>query len=162
MARVETAHIHLHSSILHHTEGWETKSAKKKESKQQEHTETQGHAISTPASIHSQHTNTDKGTSHCPSLMKTHATKKFTVWIPQKQETDTFLSLWTQQRFYRHTHTHTHTRRHMIHFPAENDEIWNGALPLGMAVCPGLCWSSVTLSSTARKREGEKQKGRNS
>ena len=51
----------------------------------------------------------------------------------------------------------------MIHFPAENDEIWNGALPLGMAVCPGLCWSSVTLSSTARKKEkggeeeGEKQ-----
>lgn len=27
-----------------------------------------------------------------------------------------------------------------------------------MAVCPGLCWSSVTLSSTAKKRkEGEKE-----
>lgn len=33
-------------------------------------------------------------------------------------------------------------------------KIRNGALPLGMAVCPGLCWSSVTLSSTAREGEG--------
>lgn len=31
MARVETGHIHLRSSILHHTEGLETKSVKKKE-----------------------------------------------------------------------------------------------------------------------------------
>lgn len=54
------------------------------------------------------------------------------------------------------TDTHTHT----IHFPTENDEIRNGALPLGMAVCPGLCWSSVTLSSTARKGEGEEKEGK--
>lgn len=40
MARVETGHIHLRSSILHHTEGLETKSVKEK--KRQEHTETQG------------------------------------------------------------------------------------------------------------------------
>lgn len=38
MAHVETGHIHLGSSILHHTEGWETKSLKKR----QEHTGTQG------------------------------------------------------------------------------------------------------------------------
>lgn len=29
-----------------------------------------------------------------------------------------------------------------------------------MAVCPGLCWSSVTLSSTARKREGGETEGK--
>lgn len=56
--------------------------------------------------------------------------------------------------------TDRHTHRHMIHFPAEYDEIWNGALPLGMAVCPGLCWSSVTLSSTARKRDGGEKEGK--
>lgn len=39
-------------------------------------------------------------------------------------------------------------------------KIRNGALPLGMAVCPGLCWSSVTLSSTARKGEGGDGGGR--
>lgn len=33
MARVQTGHIHLGSSILHHTEGWETKSLKKKTKK---------------------------------------------------------------------------------------------------------------------------------
>lgn len=58
------------------------------------------------------------------------------------------------------TDRHAHRSRNMIHFPAENDEIWNGALPLGMAVCPGLCWSSVTLSSTARKREGGEKEGK--
>lgn len=39
-------------------------------------------------------------------------------------------------------------------------KIRNGALPLGMAVCPGLCWSSVTLSSTARQGEGGEGKKR--
>lgn len=43
MARVETGHIHLGSSILHHTDGWETKSQREGEKKKSKgHTETRG------------------------------------------------------------------------------------------------------------------------
>lgn len=80
---------------------------------------------------------------------------QFTVWKPQKQEMHTLFHSELNKDF-----TDRHAHRHMIHFPAQNDEIWNGALPLGMAVCPGLCWSSVTLSSTARKREGGEKEGK--
>lgn len=44
MAHEETGHIHLGSSILHHTENWETKMLKKKKKLKKmegpEHTET--------------------------------------------------------------------------------------------------------------------------
>lgn len=54
MARVETGHIHLGSSILHHTDGWETKSQREggeKKKKLGTHRNT-GTTSSTPAFMH--------------------------------------------------------------------------------------------------------------
>lgn len=54
MARAETGHIHLGSSILHHTEGWETKSWEKKAGTHR----TTRTARSTPVCTHARkHTN---------------------------------------------------------------------------------------------------------
>lgn len=78
MARVETGHIHLGSSILHHTEGWETKSLKK----WLEHTETQGQLLYGHTCVYActqTHKQGKKATLLGPSLAKTHATMQFTV-----------------------------------------------------------------------------------
>lgn len=108
MARVETGHIHLRSSILHHTEGLETKSVKKKkEARTHRNTRT---AIGTPACVH---TNTENALKRL-SYKKTHATIRFTARKPQKQEEHTLFHSGPNKKFYRQTHTHrrTHTNAH--------------------------------------------------
>lgn len=141
MARVETGHIHLGSSILHHREGWETKSLKKTAGT---HRNTRT-VISTPACMHA-HKHTNKNSVARPVSYK----KKTPL-----RTVNCIVAVYSMK-----TSKTGNTHRHMIHFPAETDEIWIGALPLGMAVCPGLYWSSVTLSSTARKRERGEKRGK--
>lgn len=68
MARAETGHIHLGSSILHHTEGWETKSVKKKKKTAGTHRNT-GTAISTPARMHAHKQRKKKSATALPLLL---------------------------------------------------------------------------------------------
>lgn len=55
MARVETGHIHLRSSILHHTESWGNKELGK-EKKNRENTQKHRTAMGTPARMQTQRT----------------------------------------------------------------------------------------------------------
>ena len=68
MARVQTGHIHLGSSILHHTEGWETKSLKKKNKKKKTAGTHRRTALSTPACMHC--TQTHKQRKGAPPLRR--------------------------------------------------------------------------------------------
>lgn len=106
MAHVETGHIHLGDSILHHTEGWETKK-KKKSQDLHENTRTD---ISTPAHMH--------------ACAQTHTQPTTNAARPQCHEHERSCSLGikilkaqkNKRRVFRHTHTLslslTHTLTH--------------------------------------------------
>lgn len=121
MARVETGHIHLHSSILHHTEGLETKSVKKKkDARTHRNTRT---AIGTPACVHTNTENALKRLSYKKHMqpfglqqenLRNRKHRLYFILIPTKNFTD------------RRTHIGAHTQTHTeTHDPLSSRKWWN-------------------------------------
>lgn len=72
MAHVETGHIHLGDSILHHTEGWETKKKKKVTGSTREHKDRYKHTCTYACMCTNTHTaNNQQPTPLGPSVMNT-------------------------------------------------------------------------------------------
>lgn len=110
MAHMETGHIHLGSSILHHTEGWETKSLKKMAAT---HRHTRA-AISTPACAHVHKREVHRSAPQF-TWYENLKNRKLTWYHsePNKDFTD-------RQTDRRNTHAHTQT-----HDPLSSRKWWN-------------------------------------
>lgn len=144
MARVETGHIHLGSSILHHREGWETKSLKKTAGT---HRNTRT-VISTPACMHA-HKHTNKNSVARPVSYK-------------KKNTASYCKLHRRSLQYENLknrkHTQTHDPLSSWNWWNMNWSItaWNGSLPRTVLV---LCH---IVFYCQKKRKGRKKRERNS
>lgn len=150
MARMETGHIHLRSSILHHTESWGNKELE------------EGTAMGTPARMQTQHTYAAALIWFAPSVMETHTGMEFTVWKPQTQGTHNFSSFFVPPKIVQtHTQTHRDTwstfqpkmmKYEMEHYRLEWQSAQDYAGPLSH------CLPLPEKKKKRERKEGEKKK----
>jgi len=158
MARVDTGHIHLGSSIRHHTEGWETKSVdptKKREAETHRNTQLCAHLHVCVRTNKEEERHRSAPLVH--GRMQPYGDnlndREHTLFLDNLNPTKIFTDT--------HTHTHTHTRStfqpKMMKYEMEHYRLeWQSAQD-----CAGPPSHCLLLPET-EKGEKKKKRGRNS